>query len=112
MLGFGKFGLPGLPTLHRGIDQPIPNGPRADAYGFGDGLRRLPARNLPYDPLSTTRRQPGILTHVHPVLPWNLKLPCALHQLSSWFAHYNEVHPHKALGYRSPREFIAARGNP
>jgi putative transposase len=35
-----------------------------------------------------------------------------MHQLSSWFAHYNEVHPHKALGYRSPREFIAARGNP
>ena len=35
-----------------------------------------------------------------------------MHQLSSWFGHYNEVHPHKALGYRSPREFIAARGNP
>ena len=35
-----------------------------------------------------------------------------MHQLSAWFAHYNEVHPHKALGYRSPREFIAARGNP
>jgi putative transposase len=35
-----------------------------------------------------------------------------MHQLSSWIAHYNEVHPHKALGYRSPREFIAARGNP
>jgi len=35
-----------------------------------------------------------------------------MHQLSSWFAHHNEVHPHKALGYRSPREFIAARGNP
>ncbi len=33
-------------------------------------------------------------------------------QLSSWITHYNEVHPHKALGYRSPREFIAARGNP
>jgi putative transposase len=29
-----------------------------------------------------------------------------LRQLPSWFAHYNEVHPHKALGYRSPREFI------
>jgi putative transposase len=28
-----------------------------------------------------------------------------LHQLDSWFAHYNSVHPHKALGYRSPREF-------
>lgn len=23
------------------------------------------------------------------------------------FAHYNEVHPHRALGYRSPREFLA-----
>jgi putative transposase len=34
-----------------------------------------------------------------------------MHQLSAWINHYNEVHPHKALGYRSPREFIAARGN-
>jgi putative transposase len=32
--------------------------------------------------------------------------------LPGWLAHYNEVHPHKALGYRSPREFIAARSNP
>jgi putative transposase len=24
-------------------------------------------------------------------------------------AHYDEVHPHKALGYRSPREFMTAR---
>src|ERR1051325_6126451 len=23
----------------------------------------------------------------------------------AWFEHYNSVHPHKALGYRSPREF-------
>ncbi len=35
-----------------------------------------------------------------------------MHQLSSWNTHYTEVHPHKALGYRSPRKFIAARGNP
>jgi putative transposase len=26
-------------------------------------------------------------------------------QLDNWFEHYNTVHPHKALGYRSPREF-------
>jgi putative transposase len=32
-----------------------------------------------------------------------------LRQLPGWFAHYNEVHPHKALGYRSPREFIQAQ---
>jgi putative transposase len=30
-------------------------------------------------------------------------------QLPQWFAHYNTVHPHKALGYRSPREFINSR---
>jgi len=36
----------------------------------------------------------------------------AMRLLPSWMARYNEVHPHKALGYRSPREFIAARSNP
>ena len=30
-----------------------------------------------------------------------------LRQLPSWLAHYNEIHPHRAFGYRSPREFIA-----
>ena len=28
-----------------------------------------------------------------------------LRQLDWWFEHYNTIHPHKALGYRSPREF-------
>ena len=28
-----------------------------------------------------------------------------LRQLGGWFEHYNTVHPRKALGYRSPREF-------
>ncbi len=28
-----------------------------------------------------------------------------LRQLDGWFEHYNMVHPHKALGYRAPREF-------
>jgi len=31
-----------------------------------------------------------------------------LRQLRSWLAHYNQVHPHRALGYRSPREFIGS----
>jgi putative transposase len=35
-----------------------------------------------------------------------------MRQLSSWITHYNEVHPHKALKYRSPREFIAAHERP
>ena len=29
--------------------------------------------------------------------------------LPIWFEHYNTVHPHMALGYLSPREFIASR---
>jgi putative transposase len=29
--------------------------------------------------------------------------------LPRWFAHDNQLHPHRALGYRSPREFIADR---
>ena len=29
-----------------------------------------------------------------------------LRQLPAWFEHYNEVHPHRALGYRSPRQLI------
>jgi transposase InsO family protein len=33
-------------------------------------------------------------------------------QLPAWIAHYNEVYPHKALGYCSPREFIAAHARP
>ena len=28
--------------------------------------------------------------------------------LPEWFAHYNELHPHLELGFRSPRDFIAA----
>ena len=31
-----------------------------------------------------------------------------LRSLPAWLAHYNEVHPHSALGYRSPRQFIRA----
>ena len=30
-----------------------------------------------------------------------------IEQLPSWLAHYNDVHPHRALGYRSPPEYIA-----
>ena len=29
-----------------------------------------------------------------------------LQLLPAWLAHYNELHPHRALSYRSPRELI------
>ena len=34
-----------------------------------------------------------------------------LKQLPKWFEHYNTVHPHREVGYRPPREFIAERKN-
>jgi putative transposase len=34
-----------------------------------------------------------------------------LNSLPRWFDHYNDVHPHSALRYRSPRQFIAAHSN-
>lgn len=30
-------------------------------------------------------------------------------QLPFWFDHYNDLHPHKALGYQSHREFISSQ---
>ena len=35
-----------------------------------------------------------------------------LDRLPAWFRHYNEVHPHSALGYRAPREFVRQTSNP
>ena len=32
-----------------------------------------------------------------------------LRQLPGWLAHYNEVHPHRALGYRSPARLSAVQ---
>src|SRR5262249_59957796 len=62
------------PSLRDGTDQPIFERSAGRRLHLRDGLRRLPALDLQYNPLSTARRQPGILMHVHPVLRWNLKL--------------------------------------
>ncbi len=35
-----------------------------------------------------------------------------LRSLPAWFDHYNEVHPHRALRYMSPRQFIRANLKP
>jgi len=43
--------------------------PRANAYGFTDGLRRLPTENHGDHVLSTVRRQAGIVMDVHSAPP-------------------------------------------
>ena len=35
-----------------------------------------------------------------------------INALPAWFEHYNTEHPHKALKYKSPREFIALSNQP
>jgi hypothetical protein len=53
---------------------PFARGARADACGSSSGLRRLPSlKDGAHDPLSTARRQTGILVDVHPVLRGTLK---------------------------------------
>jgi hypothetical protein len=47
---------------------PFAAGARANACGFTGGLRRLPAENHFDQPLSTERRQTGILMDVHSAL--------------------------------------------
>src|SRR5712664_3750980 len=47
---------------------PFTRGARANACGFTGGLRRLPAENHFDQPLSTERRQTGILMDVHSAL--------------------------------------------
>ena len=49
-------------------------------------------------------REIGLMPKTTPHVP---DAKAVLRQLPLWLAHYNELHPHRALGYRSPREFIA-----
>ncbi|RIL15732.1 hypothetical protein CYQ92_22700, partial [Escherichia coli] len=39
----------------------------------------------------------------------NRNVRTALHNLAVAIEHYNENHPHNALGYRSPREYRRQR---
>jgi putative transposase len=51
-------------------------------------------------------RDIGLVPRTTPVSP-RPDAQTVIEQLPGWLAHYNDVHPHRALGYRSPREYIA-----
>jgi len=59
------------PFLVEAFD-PFTRRARANASGFTGGLRRLPTDNHFGQPLSTVRRQAGILMDVHSALPRNV----------------------------------------
>ena len=80
-----------------------------------DHRTRSFARELGLEPLTTPVRSPQsngmaesfVKTIKHDYIAFMHKpdVPTALSHLAGAFEHYNERHPHKALKYRSPREF-------
>ncbi|WP_322067363.1 IS3 family transposase [Burkholderia ubonensis] len=83
-----------------------------------DHRTRSFARELGLEPLTTPVRSPQsngmaesfVKTMKHDYIAFMHKpdVPTALSHLAVAFEHYNERHPHKALKYRSPREFRRA----
>ena len=73
-VGARAFGDAALPVEHHGVGIALLLGPvlgeRADHVEAG-GLRNPSAQDCEYRPLSTARRQSGILVDVHPIFPWN-----------------------------------------
>ncbi|AJY31707.1 transposase family protein [Burkholderia thailandensis 34] len=90
------------------------------ASAYIDHRTRSLARELGLEPLTTPVRSPQsngmaesfVKTMKHNYVAYMDKsdAPTALSRLAIAFEHYNERHPHKALKYRSPREFRHAAG--
>lgn len=80
------------------------------------------ARNIGLEPRTTPVRSPQLNDMAEPFVRTMKRdyirispLPDArtvIENLPLWIEHYNTLHPHKALGYRSPREFIAEQTPP
>jgi putative transposase len=87
--------------------------------GYVAGETRRFAREIGLEPLTTPVESPqsngmaeAFVRTIKRDYARVSPLPTAaavIRQLPIWFDHYNRVHPHRALGYRSPREFIKAR---
>ena len=86
-----------------------------NSSAYIDHRTRSFARELGLEPLTTPVRSPQsngmaesfVKTMKHNYVAYMDKadVPTALSRLAIAFEHYNERHPHKALKYRSPREF-------
>jgi putative transposase len=87
------------------------NGPPYTAHetrAFGESLGFLVCTTPSYSPASNGMAEAFVKTFKRDYVYLN-KLESAqavLSQLGSWFDDYNEVHPHRGLRMRSPREFL------
>jgi len=76
---------------------------------FANDIGFLPLTTPVKSPQSNGMAEAFVKTFKRDYVSVNPKPDAAsvIRSLRGWFAHYNELHPHRALGYRSPREFIA-----
>jgi putative transposase len=106
-----RFGL--VNRLARPIEWLTDNGSVYTADQTRDFARRigLTPRTTPIEsPQSNGMAEAFVKTFKRDYVGVNPKPDAntVLHQLDRWFEHYNEHHPHKALKYRSPRQFRRA----
>jgi putative transposase len=83
----------------------------ADTRRFARDIGFLPLRTPIESPQSNGMAEAFVRTFKRDYVAFSPKPDAAtvIQSLPAWFEHYNALHPHRALGYRSPREFIALR---
>jgi transposase InsO family protein len=95
------------------IEWPSDNGPcytARETCEFARSLGLLVCTTPTYSPQSNGVAEAFVKTFKRDYVYVN-QLPSAdevIAQLPGWFADYNEIHPHKGLGMRSPREYLRA----
>lgn len=105
-----RFGPAALVAPHP-IEWLSDNGPcytAQETCDFARSLRLLPCTTPTYSPQSNGMAEAFVKTFKRDYVYLN-ELPSAaevIAQLPGWFADYNERHPHKGLGMRSPREYL------
>jgi putative transposase len=82
-----------------------------ETRNFAKGIGFLPLTTPVESPQSNGMAEAFVRTFKRDYVAVNPTPDAAtvIRALSKWFEHYNDLHPHRALGYRSPREFIASR---
>lgn len=84
----------------------------SDTRRFAQDIRLLPLRTPIESPQSNGMAKAFVRTFKRDYVAFSPKpAETVIQSLPIWFEHYNALHPHRALGYRSPREFIALRAS-
>jgi transposase InsO family protein len=85
----------------------------ADTRRFARNIGFRPLRTPIESPQSNGMAEAFVRTFKRDYVAFNPKPDAAtvIRSLPAWFEHYNSLHPHRSLGYRSPREFIDLKPN-